>query len=332
MDPWTVELIVVARSGMSGGERRSISRDAERGRLHRVRQGVLVAQAEWGSATGWKGQRARHIVAMRALDAVAPTRPVFSHWSANVLDRLPIHGQHLDRVHTTVADERLRGIDGVAAHCFPLQDEEVTAIGGLLVTRTARTVVDAAGSSPFRGGVMVADAAMHRGLTRQALEAAVALAGPRKALRRIREVISFAHRDAESATESETRVSQFELGIAPQELQHELWHQGRFVARFDTWDPERRIACEADGDVKYLDPAMAPSGAGRAVIEEKKREDLARSLIDGMARFGYREAANPPLLRPVLQRVGLLPEQRRPTLSDYARAALAADAARVASR
>jgi hypothetical protein len=249
-----------------------------------------------------------------------------------VLHRFPIFGGPLTRVDTTVPDERLRGIDGVSAHCHPLREDEVVSIGSLLVTSPARTVVDVAASSPFRGGVMVADAALHRGVLRYALEAAVDLAGPRRAPRRIGEVVAFALGDAESPTESETRVSQFQIGIAPQELQHELRHLGRFVARFDTWDPIWRIACEADGDQKYLDPAMAPDGAGAAILAEKRREDLARSLISSMARFGYREAANPPLLRPVLARAGLLPEQHRPTLSDYAAVALAADAARRRSR
>ena len=136
--------------------------------------------------------------------------------------------------------------------------------------------------------------------------------------------MGFAHTGAASPAESETRVSQYVLGIAPQELQHPVFHRGRFVARVDTWDGRRRIACEADGDQKYLDPLMAPEGAGPEVIKEKKREDLLRLEVEALARFGYAEAANPPLLRPILFQVGLLPEQHRPTLSDSAAVALAA--------
>jgi hypothetical protein len=326
VDPWTVELIIVTRAGMTGGERRSVSRDTERGLLHRLRQGVFVDRATWDSATGWEGDRQRHIVAMRALDAVSPVRQVFSHWSAAVLHGLPIHGRHLDRVHTTVSDERLRGIDGVAAHLFALRPAEVTTAGPLLVTTAARTVVDVAGASPLQGGVMIADAALHRRLRRELLEQAIDLAGPRKSARRILDAVRFAHPGAESPAESETRVSQFRLGIAPQELQHTIVHRGRFVARVDTWDARRRIACEVDGDQKYLDPRMAPEGAGREVIKEKKREDLVRLEVQGLARFGYLEAANPHLLRPILLRVGLLPERQRPTLADYAAVARAADA------
>jgi GNAT superfamily N-acetyltransferase len=328
MDPWTLELVVVSKADMTGGERRAISRDTERGRFRRLRQGVFVDRAAWDTAQGWDGARERHIVEMRALDAVAPWRPVFSHWSACVLHRLPIHGAHLDRVHTTVADERQRGIAGVAAHLFATRPAEVATVGSLLVTTPARTVIDVAGASSLSGGVMTADAALHRGVPRALLEAAIDLAGPRKSARRIRDAVGFAHPGAESPAESETRVSQFRLGIAPQELQHEVWHHGRLVARVDTWDETRRIACEADGDEKYLSTAMAPEGAGRAVIKEKRREDTLRLEVAGLARFGYAEASNPPLLRPILRRVGLLPEQHRPTIADYAAVARAADGRR----
>ena len=325
MDPWTVELIVVAKAGMDGGERRAVSRDVARGLLHGIRQGVYVDRATWDGAAGWEGERQRHILAMRAWDAVSPYPPVFSIGRRPCCIGTPISGRHLDRVHTTVSDERLRGIDGVAAHLFALSDSEITSVGSLLVTIPARTVVDVAGASPLRGGVMVADAALHRGLPRDSLFAAIDAAGPRKAVKRIGDAVRVAHPGAESPAESELRISQFQLGIAPQELQHKLFHLGRFVARVDTWDERRRIACEADGDQKYLDPAMAPEGAGREVIKEKRREDLARLETNGFVRFGYREAADPQRLRPLVLQAGLLPEQHRPTLSDYAAVALAAD-------
>lgn len=324
MDPWQIELIVVRGAGMSGGERRAVSRDAERGLLHRIRQGVWVDRAEWVGATGWKGLRARHLVAMRALAAVSPFPPVFSHWSAAVAEELPTVGQRFERVHVTVDDAGRRGIDGVAAHLFPLQPSEVTRVGPLLVTTVPRTVVDIAGGSRFDGGLMAADAALFRGLPRELLEQAVDLAGPRRAQRRILDVVAMAHPGAESAAESEGRWSMFQLGIAPQELQHEVRDRGSLVAVVDAWDERRGIATETDGDEKYLDPEMATEGTGRALIEEKKREDLVRALVEAFARYGYAEASDPRRLRPVLTRVGLLPEVHRPTIADYAAVASAA--------
>ena len=66
------------------------------------------------------------------------------------------------------------------------------------------------------------------------------------------------------------------------------------------------------------------------ILDEKKREDLVRTLVDGFTRFGYADACNPTRLRPILQRVGLLPEPHRPTLSDYAAVARTARPSRPA--
>lgn len=240
---------MTGNGAIDASEHRAASRDVERGRKHRVRHGVLVDQAEWDSATGFAGQRARHIVELRALALVSARPPVFSHRSAAVLHGLPLVGQPLDSAHVTVSDPSRRGLAGVAGHVFPLTRAEVVRVGPLLATGMARTVVDIAGSRPFDAGVVVADAALYRGLPRPMLEHAVDLAGSRKAARRIVDVIRFAHPGAESAAESENRCTQFRLGIAPQQLQYEIWDGGRLIAVVDSFDEARRIVCEIDGEI-----------------------------------------------------------------------------------
>lgn len=324
MDAWNIELLVVRHGGYGGGERRAISRDVQRGLLRRIRQGVYVERAPWDAAQGFDGDRERHIVAMRALAAVAPRPPVFSHWSAAVLHGLPFVGPHLDRVHVTVPDERERGIAGVAAHLFALVPEETVEVGSLLATSLPRTVVDVAGASSVSGGLVVADAALAAGLPRELLEQAVDLAGPRRSSARIADVVDLAHPGAESAAESETRWTMFRLGLAPQELQHEVWDRHGFVGSVDTWDPDVRAAGEVDGRQKYLDPAMARRGAGAAVYAEKQREDRLRAESSTFGRWGYAEACSPALLRPIVARMGLRPARWRPTIADYAAVARAA--------
>ena len=318
MDPWLVELIVVKDGSFGVTERRSISRDVERGLLVRLRRGVYVLRSVWDEGDGWRRTRARHVLRARAFDAVASQRPVFSHWTAGVVRELPMQVEPLDRVHVTAADDRRRGIDGVSLHEFPTTDQDVVEMHGLLVTSLARTVVDIAGATPFRAGVVSADGALRQGLPRALLDAAVGAAGDRRAIARITDVAAFAHPLAESAAESDTRVSMFELGIEPQELQHEVWDERGLAGRLDTFDRRRRIGTEVDGLVKYLDTAMAPDGAGRAVVREKWREDRVRAQIDGLARFGAREARSASLLRPILLKVGLGPAAGRPTLEDWA--------------
>ena len=118
--------------------------------------------------------------------------------------------------------------------------------------------------------------------------------------------------------ESEHRVSMYRLGIEPQELQHEVRDEEGVAGVVDTYDRRRRIGTEVDGDRKYLDPELAPDGAGPALVQEKRREDRVMLGLARLARVGYREARNPSLLGPILRKVGLLPAPKRPTLSDWA--------------
>lgn len=246
---------------------------------------------------------------------------MFSHFSALVLHGLPVLRTRLDRVHTTVAIAAARGRDGVAGHVFPLTKEEVVPVGPLLATAIGRSVVDVAGSAQFGEGLMAADAVLHSGSPRSLLVAAADLAGPRNADRRIADVVAVAHPGAESANESMSRAGMIRLGYWPPELQHALWDAEGLVAYLDFWFRRFRVGGEADGLQKYLDPAMARSGAGRAVYDEKRREDRVLPLVDGLARWGWPEAVDPNRLRLKLAAVGVLPATPRATIADYAAAA-----------
>ncbi len=89
----------------------------------------------------------------------------------------------------------------------------------------------------------------------------------------------------------------------------------------DFFFPTPRVGGEADGDSKYLDPELAPHGAGRVLLREKRREDEARTRLAGMARWGWPESRQRSLLERVLRRVGVLPARPRATLADYAASA-----------
>jgi hypothetical protein len=252
---------------------------------------------------------------------VSPQPVVFSHFSALVLHGLPVMRTRLARVHSTVASSDQRGRDGVSGHVFPVQAEELTAVGPLLTTTLSRTVVDVAGGAPFAEGVMAADAALRAGTPRSMLERAFALAGPRHAARRIAEVIAFAHPGAEGPNESFSRTNMLRLGLEPPELQHPLWDELGLVGWLDFWFRRFRVGGEADGRVKLLDPAMAAQGAGAALWKEKQREDRVLPLVSGLARWGWAEATNATLLGRRLAAFGVVPASPRATLADYAAAA-----------
>lgn len=315
MNPWIIELLVV-RARTLDLERRSLARDVGKGLLVRARPGVYVERAAFEALT----PESQHVVAVRALAAVATTPPVFSHWSAGVLLGLPVDRKHLDRVHVTVQDPADRGLVGVLAHVAPLDVAERVCIGGMLATSVPRTVVDVARASPFELGVVIADGALHAGHDVALLERAVADAAGRKGCRRAQEVVAFADGDAESAGESRTRVTMMQAGIRRPVLQWKVFDRRGLAGRLDFGFPWVPAGGEIDGEQKYRDAMMAPQGPAAAVIREKRREDRVRLEVPRLGRWGYAEACDVRLLTPILAQIGVLPEARRVTLADYSTA------------
>lgn len=314
IDPWRLELLVVRDGSHGSGERRTLSRDVERGLLIRLRQGVYVERSAFEALS----PEEQHIVRMRALAAVSDGPIVFSHFSAAVAHRLAVLRGRLDVVHCTDPVRSARNRSGVVAHRYSVEPAEVVRLHDVLITSIGRTVVDVAGAAPFEEGVMVADAALRIGVPRAVLEAAVEAAGPRRAASRIADVVGFAHPGADSAGESRGRVTMLRIGVEVPVLQQRFVLDDGSAVFADFGFPVARAAAEADGDAKYLDPAMAPDGAGAVLLAEKRREDLLRALLSGLARFGWVQAGSTGLLRPILARAGVHPVHPRPALSDYA--------------
>ncbi len=298
-DAWRVELVL----GLWLDDRRALRRDVERGILVRVRRGVYV-QAGWWSAAS---DEERHVVQVRAFAATTREPPVFSHWTAAVLHGLPMLDPRLVRLHTTVPEAGDRGNDGVFGHVYGLSEAEVVERSGLRFTSVARTVVDVAGSGTTEEGIVLADAALAAGLPKDLLLAAVDLAGPRKAARRIDRVVGFSDGGAKSPLESTSRWTIHRLGLERPVLQHPVRDVRGYIGDLDFWFPEAQAGGEADGREKYLNPAYAPRGAGMKVHAEKVREDrMLAAIRRRLARWGWAESRSPQLLAPVLAAVGVV--------------------------
>lgn len=297
VNAWEIELI----AARGDREQRAAARDAARGRFRRVRAGIYVpADALAGGST-----QDLHLIGMRAL-ALASDRPlVFSHWSSAVAHDRATLGNRFGRVHVTFSAPGLRSFDRVAGHVFALQDCEVEEVHGLLVTTIGRTVVDIAGAGTFEEGVVTADSALAGGLTRDRLDHAVDLAGPRRAWRSIAEVVAFADGGGKSAGESVSRVTMVKrLGLHPV-LQHPLFDRRGRIGDTDFFFPDEEVAGEFDGLVKYLDPRYAPMGAGKKAYDEKVREDRGRRVTRGWARWGWAEGRDARLLGSILASAGV---------------------------
>lgn len=298
-DAWRVELVL----GLWLDDRRSLRRDVERGLLVRVTRGVYVHAAWWSAAA----EDERHVVRARGLALTSREPPVFSHWTAAVLHGLPLLDPRLGRVHITVSEAGVRGHDGVFGHVYALTEGEVVDRDGLRFTSVGRTVVDVTGSGTTEEGIVLADAALAAGLPKELLLAAVDLAGPRKAARRIDRVVDFADGGAKSPLESTSRWTMHRLGLERPILQHPVRDARGFVGDLDFWFPEAQAGGEADGREKYLNPAYAPRGAGMKVHAEKLREDrMLAAIRRRLARWGWAESRSPQLLAPILAAVGVV--------------------------
>jgi hypothetical protein len=313
VDPWRLEILLVSGGSRSSTERASISRDVERGLLLRLRPGAYVERTGYGCLS----PEQQHVVHLRAAAATSDAPLLVSHWSAAIAHGLPVLRSRLGAVHVTVPEDADRHRTGLVTHHFLVEDAEVVRIGDLVVTSIGRTVLDVAGGSPFEEGVMAADAALLAGVPREVLEASVELAGARRASRRIGEVVAFADPGAESAAESRLRVSLMRLGVEVPELQRPVVLRSGRRVHLDAWLRTADVGIEVDGEQKYLDAAMAPAGAGRAVIEEKRREDEVRLGVRALVRVGWVQTGNLAALRAVLARVGVRATRPRTTLAAY---------------
>jgi hypothetical protein len=300
---WDLELAVVRQGLTNDAERRALARDVERGLKVRLRRGVYASAEE----VELLDSAGRAVVHMRALDAVSPERPVFSHWSAVVLHGLPFLVERTSVVEVTDPG-RSRAVDGTRLHIIALTDSDVAEVGGLLCTSPARTVIDVAGGAAFGQGVAVADAALHaRRVHLGDLDAARRRAGFRRSFKRIDDVLAFADEACESPGESLSRATMHRLGLPTPVLQHTIRDAGGFVARVDFYFPDQHAVGEMDGKAKYVDPKMNKGDPARVVYEEKLREDRVRALGLGVARWGWAEASNPLLLGRRLAAVGVVP-------------------------
>ncbi len=69
------------------------------------------------------------------------------------------------------------------------------------------------------------------------------------------------------------------FGLPPITFQHEVWHEGRFVARLDAAYPERRVAIEVDGFASHSSP--------EAFQRDRERQNVLSVLGWTVLRFTH---------------------------------------------
>lgn len=258
----------------------------------KVRPGASIDAA---ALNGPSSARVLALAGIAALLAQLTTDVVFSHTSAALLWDLPT--ERTPELTHVIEPGRARpdASPHVYRHRHRLRSDHVTTVHGVPVTSLERTVVDCATSESAAGGVIVADAALHRRADRRVCEQILAGMVGHRGVVRARAVLEAADDGAESAAESLVRVTLLAAGLpSPQTQVAVRTHLGTFWA--DLGWPEHRVLLEYDGRGKY---STAPMDV---VLAEKRRED---ALLDAgwlLIRLTAEDLRDPDgLVRRVLQ-------------------------------
>ncbi|RRD04558.1 hypothetical protein EII34_09635 [Arachnia propionica] len=272
-----------------------LDRQLEDGTLTRLRRGFY-------SHTEALDSREGHLRRIRATAEQVDDTSVFSHVSAAVLHGLPVPFEALETVTMTRrspghGDRTLR----LLVRRTAIEDAEITSIDNLPVTTLARTTTDLARTSDFGWALVVADAALARGATRQDLLNQLALHPRLHGTSQARRVIHLADERAESPAESFSRLNIMRAGLPEPQLQVEIIDaNGEVIARPDFLWPEFGVAGEVDGMIKYRDllkPGQAPS---TVILAEKRRDVKLEQHGYRVIHWGWAEATNASTLAHLL--------------------------------
>ncbi|WP_423463485.1 hypothetical protein ACO229_01430 [Promicromonospora sp. MS192] len=201
---------------------------------------------------------------------------VVSHESAALLHGLRLW-QLPERVHVVQAyrASSASALD-IARHRLTLGEHERTVVGAASVTSLARTVADCCLSLHPLLALVIADHARALGADLAAARESVVGRRDPRGRRRALLVLAMADAGAESAWESWLRYLVLRAGLPRPMTQLRVpTPHGEFRADLG-WEQFRLLA-EFDGRVKYTQGALGPRhDAGRALFDEKRREDYLR--------------------------------------------------------
>lgn len=304
---------ILSRTEFVAGDRALLYARVRAGELVRVVTGAYLSADIWNDL-GADGQYRAIAVATQA---VYPRELVFSHASAAALWRLPRIGSWPVRAEVTgAAASGGRSNRSLKVHAVGRIDT-TDLIDGLRVTTLARTTIDQIAKLPFGPGVALADAALRRTghplrgvpgtrMSKVDLRAELDQLPLTQGRARAARTLEFARAEADRPGESLSRVTMHQAGIAPPQIQVELFGASgrRYVVDF--WWPEFRVFGEFDGKDKYSNPEFLRGRTPQqALLDEKDREDDLRAGERGCARWGWTTAQSIPELRQRLTRAGV---------------------------
>jgi predicted transcriptional regulator of viral defense system len=281
-------VITIAELTAAGISKDQVQRLVQRGILRRVVRGGY-APAELAAAQSGDYASA-HAVLVTAALAVTGPGAVASHRSAALVHGLYLLGRETgQRISLTRPPQagRKSGRPGVHLHAAALPAGHVVSVKGMPVTSVARTVIDLARMSSFVAGVVVADSALRSGQTsKEELQSVISDCARWRGIQTARRVVAFSDGRSESVLESISRVAFRDHGLPPPDLQIWVGDAIEMIGRADfLWRAYRTIA-EADGAVKYADPARA--------IDQLNRDTRLRDADFEVVHFTWPEITRSP--------------------------------------
>ncbi|HET7661976.1 MAG TPA: type IV toxin-antitoxin system AbiEi family antitoxin domain-containing protein [Oryzihumus sp.] len=266
---------------------RDLGRLVARGELVRVRTGAYVDAAMHASASAEQRHALRSFAVCRSFGG----RLAISHDGAVALAGLPLT-RTAERIHLTrMTQGPTRTVAGVVTH--PAIDAALVGVVRTLpCVRLPAALLQVAALHGLEAGVVAADAAVHRRLTKVS-DLRFALPGIRLGPGRgsATAMLELVDGRSESVGESRTRLVLHALGLPVPEPQAEIRDaRGVLVGRVDLFFRQQRTVVEFDGLLKYREEGQ------RALVREKVREDRLRALGLEVVRLTWRDLDDPGLV------------------------------------
>lgn len=255
------------------------------GDWERIRPGAYIMRADGLDRFALVERHALARVA--AVDAKLTVEHVLSHESAALLWGLPLVGDG-STVHVIQQVTPHRGHEDVRRHRHRLAAEDVVELAGRTVTTLERTVADCASTLPARDGLVIADAALRRGLDRDRCRELLHRRRGRRGVQKGLAVVELADEGAESPGESRMRHLVLRAGLPVPQTQLRV-DTAEGSAWGDLGWPEWLVLAEYDGAAKYTARSSAPT----AVLKERRREVAIERCGWRVARATSRDLHRP---------------------------------------
>lgn len=257
----------------------------------RIRHGTYAPAAAFSALSPEGKHRVlAHSVADRLGHAVA-----ISHVSSATEYELATYGVNLAIVHLTRLDSSSgRREAGVIHHKGLLvADRDLREINGRLYVEPVRAVAETCTLVSIESGMVTASSALRLNLaTKDQLFEMAAQLDRWRGVRGARIAFQLSDKRFESVGEVRSFHMCWRWNIPRPELQFEVFDSaGRLIGRTDFAWPEFRHIGEFDGLVKYGRLNPYSTDPGRAIVDEKRREDAIRSEALGASRWTWSEVA-----------------------------------------